>query len=111
MYEMKVRQIYYAKLKSGEKTIELRLFDEKRQKIRIGEIIEFSCFENAQDKIQVEVLALHKGNDFEDLFNRIDIKKAGFTTTAKEILKIMEEFYPISEQRKYGVLGIEIRRI
>ena len=33
----------FEKIEKGEKTIELRLFDEKRRTVRTGDIIEFSC--------------------------------------------------------------------
>ena len=49
MHNMSVKEKYYNLLKSGKKTIELRLFDEKRQKIKIGDIIEFSNASNADD--------------------------------------------------------------
>lgn len=38
-------------IKSGEKTIELRLFDEKRQCIKVGDEIEFV---NTNEKYQYE---------------------------------------------------------
>ncbi len=111
MHQMKVRRIYYTKLKEKTKTIELRLNDEKRQKIKIGDKIEFSCAENLEDKLFVEVTALYKAANFKELSGKIDIKKAGFSGTPEEVQQIMEEFYPSIEQQKYGVLGIEIKRI
>ena len=36
-------------LKQGTKTIELRLFDDKRKNIKVGDIIEFSNNSNAED--------------------------------------------------------------
>lgn len=111
MHKMKVRRIYYTKLKEKTKTIELRLNDEKRQKIKIGDKIEFSCLEDVEDKIEVEVIGVHRATDFKELCSKIDIKKAGFSGTPEEVQHIMEEFYPTTEQQKYGVLGIEIKRI
>ena len=42
MHKMKVQTKYYNLLKSGKKVVELRLFDEKRQQIKIGDEILFS---------------------------------------------------------------------
>ena len=39
-HEMGLRPKYFDYIKNGTKRIELRLFDEKRQKIRLGDIIE-----------------------------------------------------------------------
>ena len=41
--EMKLDKEPFEKIKSGEKTIELSLYDEKRRKIREGDIIVFIC--------------------------------------------------------------------
>lgn len=111
MHKMNVRQPYFNMMKAGTKLIELRLYDEKRQKIKIGDKIEFSCLEDVEDKIEVEVIGVHRATDFKELCSKIDIKKAGFSGTPEEVQHIMEEFYPTTEQQKYGVLGIEIKRI
>lgn len=110
MHKMKVKHIYYTKLKNGTKTIELRLYDEKRQRIKLGDDIEFCNAENAEDKILTEVIALYKAKNFKELCDMIDIKKAGFLGTPKELQQTMTEFYPITEQQKFGVLGIEVKR-
>lgn len=56
---MKLRPNPFSKIKSGQKTIELRLYDEKRQLISVGDVI---CFVNTKDETDVlvtEVKALH----------------------------------------------------
>ncbi len=111
MYKMNVRQPYFSMIKAGTKTIELRLYDEKRQKIKISDKIEISCAENLEDKLFVEVTALYKAANFKELCDKIDIKKAGLSGTPEEVQRTMEEFYSIEAQQKYGVLGIEIKRI
>lgn len=40
---MKLNDNPFAAIEKGEKTIELRLYDEKRKKINVGDEIEFSC--------------------------------------------------------------------
>lgn len=46
---MNVKTKYYNLLKSGSKTIELRLFDEKRKKIKVGDNIIFANASNSND--------------------------------------------------------------
>ena len=41
-HEMGLQPKYFDYIKNGTKRIELRLFDEKRQRIRLGDIIEFT---------------------------------------------------------------------
>ena len=46
---MKLNRDPFEKIKSGSKTIEMRLFDEKRQRISVGDFIEFSSAEKNTD--------------------------------------------------------------
>ena len=108
MHKMSVQEKYFNLLKSGRKTIELRLFDEKRQKIKIGDIIEFSNAANAKDTFFAQVINLHKAPDFISLCSKISIRKIGFSSQ-DELLKTLEEFYPSQRQKEFGVIGIEIQ--
>lgn len=52
LHETKQRP--FEKIKSGSKTIEMRLFDEKRQRISVGDFIEFSSADNLPKKYRHE---------------------------------------------------------
>ncbi|MFI3242273.1 MAG: ASCH domain-containing protein [Alphaproteobacteria bacterium] len=106
---MKVDEKYFNLLKGGKKTIELRLFDEKRALIKVGDVLEFSNISDEKDCFKAVVVKLHKAESFAHLCNIIDISKAGFDTK-EELLKVLEEFYPLEKQKKYGVVGIEIKK-
>ena len=53
----------FEKISDGSKTIELRLNDEKRQRINAGDTVVFNCNENS-DIITARVKQLHKFADF-----------------------------------------------
>lgn len=53
-------------IRSGEKTIELRLYDEKRQQIKVNDEIEFCSPESGQTPYTVRVKALHRFRNFGD---------------------------------------------
>lgn len=110
MFEMKVQTKYYQLLKRGIKTIELRLFDEKRQQIKVGDEIQFSDLSNSNDTFKAVVLQLHHANSFGELCQIIPLYKTGFSKT-DELLTCLQEFYPPEKQQKYGVLGIEVKKI
>ena len=57
-HKMRLFESPFERIKSGKKTIELRLFDEKRQKLSIGDIVEFSKLPDMKEKARVEVVAL-----------------------------------------------------
>ncbi len=100
-------------IKSGEKTIELRLFDEKRQAIDVDDIIVFTLTNDPTQQIKVKVLTLHLFPNFEDLYSSLPLEKCGYEQ--QELLtasyKDMELYYSKEKQAKYGVVGIEVKLI
>ncbi len=108
MHKMSVKEKYYGLLKSGIKTIELRLLDDKRQKIKIGDVIEFSNASNTNEIFFAQVIDLYKAPDFETLCLKIAVQQVGFLSQ-DELLKSLEEFYSIQQQKKFGVVGIEVK--
>lgn len=101
---MKLQESPFERIKSGTKTVEFRLYDEKRSKINIGDQIEFSKLPDLQETILVNVLNLYRENTFENLFKKLftdedEIKKK---TTS------MYQYYSPDEEKQYGVVGIKI---
>ncbi len=109
-HQMKLQEKYFSMIKSGEKTIELRLFDDKRKNIKIGDIIEFCDITNKNETLLTKVIGLHKAADFSALCAQIDCKLAGFSTP-DELCATMNKFYPVKEQKLSGVIGIELIRL
>lgn len=111
MHEMKLRPKYYDFILNGTKRIEIRLNDEKRQKISLGDKIRFHKDHGAlEEYFDATVIGLLRYNTFEELFKDHDIiLLADKSLTKEELLKVLEEFYPKEEQAKYGVLGIRIK--
>jgi ASC-1-like (ASCH) protein len=66
---MKLQSEPFGQIQSGTKKIEIRLFDEKRQKIHVGDTIFFSCMDNELDTIQTKVTDLVQFGTFKELFN------------------------------------------
>ena len=99
----------FSMIASGTKTIELRLLDEKRKSIRIGDTLVFSNNADAST-VSCTVKALHVFADFDELYQTLPLDKCGYlpheleTASAKD----MEAYYPPEKQKNYGVVGIEI---
>ncbi len=109
-YEMKLNKGPFEKIKNGTKTIELRLNDEKRQLLKIKDIIEFTNRETLE-KLLVEIEDLYKFPSFEELYKHFDKTSMGYNENEEANPKDMEEYYSKEEQEKYGVVGIKIKRI
>lgn len=107
IHKMRLKDESFEQIKNGNKTIEFRLCDEKRQKIKIGDKIEFSRLPDLQEEIQVLVLDLYKEKTFERLFRKI------FTDEEKIKRKIEEmyQYYSPEQETEYGVIGIKIKLI
>ena len=108
-HEMKLQQKYDDFIKNGTKRIEIRLFDEKRQKIKIGDTIKFLKEDNQDESFEVKVIGLLRYNSFEDMFKDFDISVLSDKSMTKdELISVLEKFYTKEKQEKYGVLGIRI---
>jgi len=108
-HEMKLHTSPFEKIKSGVKNIELRLFDEKRQKIRIGDNIIFTNTVNGE-KMCATVRKLHLFGSFEELYKSLPLLQCGYTAEDIDTAQPsdMERYYSAEEQKKYGVVGIEL---
>lgn len=109
-YEMKLNNEPFIKIKNGTKTIELRLNDEKRQQLKIKDQIEFTNRET-QEKLLVEIINLHHFKSFEELYKNFNKVSLGYNENDIANSKDMLKYYFEEEQNKYGVLGIEIKKI
>ena len=107
---MSLQPKYFDFIKDGTKRIELRLYDEKRQSIQLGDIIEFA--KSNDEKFKAEVIGLLRYNSFADLFEDFDISiLADNSMTKQELLEVLGEFYSEEKQAEFGVIGIRIKLI
>ena len=109
LHQMKLQPNPFRKIKSGSKTIELRLNDEKRQQVQVGDFIEFTMLDDTAQKLTVRVTALHHFNSFAELYAALPKEKLGYTPDETPDPDHMDAYYPREKQEEYGVLGIELR--
>lgn len=109
MHKMKLHDEPFVKIKNGTKTIEMRLYDEKRKSIKINDIIEFTNIKN-NEKIKCEVINLYHYNSFEELYKCFDNIFLGYEKDETTNYHDMEKYYSKEKQEKYGVLAIEIKK-
>ena len=93
---------------SGNKTIESRLYDTKRQKIQIGDRIIFTNRDNSEQTVTAEVVGLLRYATFHDLFSHNNPRKFG-GDNVEWLENQISEFYSIEDQKIYGVIGIEFK--
>ena len=106
---MHLKEAPFGQIWNGSKTIELRLYDEKRRKIRVGDIIEFEDMSGSGRRIVTNVIALHVFESFEALYEALPLEKCGYDrdSISKASASDMKLYYSSDEQAVYGVVGIE----
>ena len=109
-HEMKLNNEPFECIKNGTKTIELRLNDEKRKLLTVGDYIEFTN-RATNEKLLVEVIDLFKYNSFEELYKHFNKIEMGYSINEEANPKDMENYYSKEEEEKYGVLGIKIKKL
>ena len=102
--KMKLNESPFERMKNGTKTIEFRLYDEKRQQIKVGDQIEFSKTPDLQEKLLVDVVELYREDTFENLFRKLYNDEEEI----KRKTKAMYEIYSPEKEKEYGIIGIKI---
>ena len=94
----------FEQIKSGAKTIELRLYDEKRQNVSEGDTIIFSNLSNKR-QITAKVLKLHIFDNFKELYNNLTLTKCGYAEHELDTASPddMLAYYPKEKQEFIGI--------
>lgn len=97
-------------IRTGNKTIELRLNDEKRKQISVGDTIKFINTEYSNDTLRVKVVDLFLFSSFAELYDNLPLLNCGYNEDNINAAspEDMEMYYSREKQNKYGVVGIEI---
>ena len=97
-------------IKNGKKDIEMRLYDEKRQKIKAGDYLDFHCLED-DGRILACVKAIHIRDSFHSLYCDFPHSRLGYDSDQQGQAEDMEAYYPKELIRQSKVVGIEIQTI
>ena len=97
-------------IRDGRKTIELRLYDEKRKLVSVGDTIKFINTEDSNDILSVTVTNLFVFASFDELYKHLPLLKCGYNDENINDASPddMDIYYSKEKQNKYGVIGIEI---
>lgn len=107
LHKMKLNENPFERIKNGTKTIEFRLYDEKRKQVKIGDTIEFSKMPDLQEKLLVDVEELYRETSFEKLFKKIYPNMDNEEIAEK--VKCIHGIYSPEKEQQYGILGIKIK--
>lgn len=109
-HEMKLRAVYFDKIALGEKVFEVRLNDEKRKSISVGDTIVFKKLPELEEEIETVVTDLLYFKSFEEMAKKLPALEIGFENCSeKAIVDAYHEFYSVEDENKFGVLAIKVK--
>lgn len=112
-HHMRMNARPFGKIKAGLKTIELRLNDEKRQRIMPGDTLVLTSRDTGETLLVEVVARLHYRNFHELVFAGYDPVSMGYDDEFAEAFAHgdhgMDEHYSAEEQAQYGALGLVLK--
>ena len=112
MHRMGLYGEYFGAIRAGKKTVEVRLNDEKRKKINVGETIEFIKVPEQDELLKVQVTGLNTYDTFESMYKDIPFKELDCQGwSMKEMIDGTYEIYTPQQEKEYGALAISIKVI
>lgn len=111
-HEMSLRPGPFGMIADGRKRYELRLYDEKRRRIAVGDTITFTCTADERS-VMARVTSLHPFADFAALYASLPLTECGYTqeNVSSADPRDMEQYYSPEKQHESGVLAIGVERI
>lgn len=106
-HKMRLVDDQLQRIKLGTKTVELRLNDERRKKIKIGDSIQFEST-TSSEIIIVEVLNRFEYVDFYELYKDFNKIELGYDDCDVPNPEDMFDIYSEDRILEYGVLGLKI---
>ena len=106
---MRLRDVYFDSIAKGEKNVEMRLFDEKRRNVKIGDEIVFARDKDNGDRLRVRVTGIYHYDDFRALARDFSPESLGFAGKSSAYIGgFMESIYSPEQIEKYGALAIRL---
>lgn len=107
---MRLGEEIFEKIKNGQKTIELRLLDEKRKVLKVGDTIDFGKRPSLHERLKVKITDLKIYQTFEEVYDNCDLKDLGYdeNMSKEDFVEKMYIHYNEDEVDDYDVLAIKM---
>ena len=112
MYIMKLKEEFFDQVKSGKKIYEVRLYDEKRQKICVGDTIIFKKMPDLIDGVVTRVVDVKRFETFEQMAQTLSLSSVGFDKkNAAQVSRFYRSIYGKEDEKKYGVVVFKLELV
>ena len=114
-HQMHLQDNYHKMIHEGTKRIEVRLYDEKRQKVELGDEIEFIPMSGKVDprnRCIMKVIGILRYQNFKDLFADYPMRMLAEEGYSEDVLLgDLEKLYTPGLQNTYGVVGFRLEKV
>ena len=107
-HTMNLHDAPFCKIKSGLKRVEMRLFDDRRKGIMVGDTILFTNNSTAEQMV-VEVTSIEVFATFEQLYNCYDKVDIGYMPEDEANPEDMLMYYTKEQIAQNGVVAIGVK--
>jgi len=97
-------------IRAGSKTIEIRLNDDKRRSLQVGDVITFRNVVDETLRLDKRVKSLRQFATFAELYSQYSPISVGSAPTA-DVAQMVADTYTIytpEQEQRWGVVAIEI---
>lgn len=106
---MKLHPGPFRKTVEGAKHIEMRLNDQKRKEIAVGDRIVFTSREDSVEEVSVRVTELVPFSTFQEIFEAFS--PAEYGGKSKDEYAAMYQYYTKEDEARYGVVAIRFELV
>ena len=112
MFVMKLSGEHFDRLKTGKKIYEVRLYDETRRKICIGDNIIFKREPDMLEGVIAKVVDVKKFDTFEQMASILSIESIGFEgKNASQVSRHYLKLYSKADEKNYGVVAFKLELV
>lgn len=108
-YNMVLSEFPFNKIKYEGRKVDIRLFDKKRQQLKINDLIDYENF-SSKEHLVCEVKGIAIFDNFSDLVDFLTPEMIGYDNKEEVIIRL-NRAYPLEEQKKFNVMGIFIKEV
>lgn len=108
-YTMQSNYISFNKMKNSERYVDVRLFDKKRQQLKIGDMIEF-VNATTHEKLLMQLQGIAIFEKFEDMVDYLTPQLWGYDSK-EELMLRFERLYPTETASKFNLVGLFVKNM
>lgn len=108
-YKMDLSEFLFNKIKAGRR-VDMRLFDKKRQSLKIGDMIEYENINNPHEHIECLVQGMAVFDNFSNMIDCLTPQMLGYDDKEEIILRL-NRAYSLDLQKNFNVVAIFIKNV